>query len=272
MASSDDAAATRIDNRLSAGQLSEAPADGFIIPRDPPPPDRDADVFPAGVDAARLKAIRDDAVATRAETTCMLGIFAALEKQDDAALRRESLGRTSYAQLYRQPAEYRGRAVTVAGVVRRVNRLAMPLNESALPKHFYQVWLFPEDNPSVPMVACCLHLPPGFPTGLKLEEQAELTGVFFKRWPYEAADGLRSAPTLLAKSLQWRRPPPPAEQPPVDAVPIAYVVLAAVGLTLLTTLWIYWRTKPPRPTLPDAPPDFSALESPERNDGTADNA
>jgi hypothetical protein len=260
-------AAAPIDNRLPVGALSEAPADGFIIPQNQSPSETDADRREAatlGMTPAQIKAIRDDAVASRAEEARMLAVFAALEKTPDATLKSESLGLTSYAQLYRQPAEYRGRVVSVSGVVRRVNRLAMLPNNYGLPEHFYQVWLFPDDNPSAPLVACCLRLPPGFPTGLKVEEQAEVTGVFFKRWPYEAADGLRTAPTLLAKTLQWRRPAPLPEQQPVNAGAIPWVVLAAVGLTLLTTLWIYWRTKPPRPKLPDAPPDFSALETTER--------
>ena len=48
-----------------------------------------------------------------------------LNRTDPETLNKASLGPVSYAQLFRQPNQYRGRLVTVSGVVRRANRLEL---------------------------------------------------------------------------------------------------------------------------------------------------
>jgi hypothetical protein len=45
----------------------------------------------------------------------------------------------------------------------------------------------------------------------KIHERVEVTGYFFKRWVYRAADGLNSVPLIVAATPTWlqRTPPPP---------------------------------------------------------------
>ena len=100
-------------------------------------------------------------------------------------------------------------------------------------KQYYQVWLWPSDNPSAPMVVYCLRLPQGFPTGMELAEPADVTGYFFKRWAYQANDALRAAPELLARTLQWEQRPVMTPPQPVETWPIPLVVGAAALAALV---------------------------------------
>ncbi len=192
-----------------------------------------------------------------------------LNRTDSETLRQASLGPVSYAQLFRQPSQYRGRLVTVSGVVHRANRVELPSNDYGI-KQYYQVWLWPSDNPSAPIVVYCLRLPKDFPTGMELAEPAAVTGYFFKRWAYQANDALCAAPELLARSLQWQQRPAVTPPQPVETWPIPLVVGAAALAALLATGIVYLRTRPTRPDLPDRPPNFDALYEMDQQNRPAD--
>jgi hypothetical protein len=214
--------------------------------------------FP-GVEPAELDAIRDDTPSSRAEQTCSLRLLNILKTADLDTLRKASLGPVTYAQLFRQPDHYRGQLVTVSGIVRRANPIDLFANTWGI-KQYYQVWLWPADNPSSPMMVYCLQLPKGFTTGMELAEQADVTGFFFKRCAYEAKDGLRTAPEILAGTLTWQRRPLMSPEP-VETWAIPLVVGTAALVALLAAWYVYLRTRPSQPTLPDRPPDFSKLDN-----------
>ena len=171
--------------------------------------------------------------------------------------------------MFRQPNQYRGRLVTVSGVVHRANRVELLPNDYGI-KQYYQVWLWPSDNPSAPIVVYCLRLPQGFPTGMELAEQAEVTGYFFKRWAYQANDALRTAPELLARTLQWEQRPVMTPPQPAETWPIPLVVGVAALAALLAAGIVYLRTRPTRPDLPDRPPNFDALCEMDQQERPAD--
>ena len=259
-----------IDNRLEtvAGQPS-AP-NSFVVSKEGPAKERAkggrrlSDVKPGD-----FEAVRDDAPSTRDERACSLRLLDILDRTDPQALSKASLGRVTYAQLFRQPDQYRGRLVTVLGVVRRAHRVELPKNEFGI-REYYQTWLWPTDNPSAPMVVYCLRLPRGFPTGMGLAEQAEVTGFFFKRWAYQAQDALRTAPTLLAPTLQWHKRPVMGFEAPAEPWAIPLVACLAVLFALLAICYVYLWTRPTRPTLPDRPPDFGILRETEHPEEIAD--
>jgi hypothetical protein len=255
-----------IDNRLNAPHKMESP-DSFSIPKEQPAEEEKVvdrgDLFP-GVNPAWFKAIRDDAISSRDEQPCTLALLNILQKTDLDRLRKASMGRIAYAQLFRQPGEYRGRLVTVSGTVHGVYRVELPENQYGL-KEYYQVWLAPPDNRFNPLVIYCLNLPKGFPTGDNIAEEAEVTGFFLKRWVYRAKDTLRVAPTLLAKTLQWEKRPVMQQESPADARFIAGMVVVVFLLAMLTALFIYLRTRPSRFVLPEGPLDFEKLRSMEES-------
>jgi hypothetical protein len=191
-----------------------------------------------------LGAIRDDRPSSVEERDVSLRLLNVLNNTGEAALRKTSVGPVSYAQLFRQSEAYRGKLVTVSGIVHRAHRLELAPNSYGIDA-YYQVWLFPNDNPASPVVAYCLWLPEDFPLGMEIAESVSLTGLFFKRWAYQAQDTVRTAPSLLARTLHWTQSSGPRELP---TSPMAAPVVIGTGI-LLTGLflgYVYLRWRPRR--------------------------
>ena len=75
---------------------------------------------------------------------------------------------------------------------------------------------------------------------MAIEEQVELDGFFFKRWPYAATDTVRSAPVVLAKSIRWIAAKPEESAPPMSpATIVAVAALAALAVAVL----VWWQTR-----------------------------
>jgi hypothetical protein len=262
-----------IDNRLDAVEPDKSlPPDTFEVVREHPAA-KSADVrgyFP-GVKATNFEAVRDDSPSRRGEQACSLHLLDILNRTKPQTLRRASMGPISYAQLFRQPSQYRGRLVTVSGTVRRASRIELSDNDYGL-KEYYQIWLWPVDNPTAPMVIYCLRLPKGFPLGMEIAEQVELTGFFFKRLAYRAKDTIRLAPELLAGSLQWDQRPVMTPTEPAETWPIPVVVCVALALALSAAAYVYYRTRPGQRLLPDRPPNFDVLRTANPQKGDADDA
>ncbi len=240
---------TDVDTRLREGRQERDIPDAFFSPREVQPlPDASEDLF-TGVNPSFLAAVRDDSFFRSAEYDAWFHLLRILKYAAPDRLAEASDGRVSFVQLFQQSNDYRGRIVSLKGTVRRAFPLTPPKNDYGIDR-YYQLWLFPDDNPSSPIIVFCLDIPKGFPTGMTLVERAELTGFYFKRLAYEAADTLRTAPTVLARGIQWqpapkRQPvgPPPAGSPWL-VIGVALVCSAAV------VTYVYWRTrrtKAPRP-------------------------
>lgn len=176
------------------------------------------------LDAVFLDSVRDNTVFRLAEKDAWFRLFEQLERRDLADLQRASPGYVGFLQLYKQPTAYRGKLVTVSGTVRMGYYREAPKNFYGI-SGYYVFWLKPAGAKS-PIVVYCLEIPAGFPDVAKLEragerpqldEQAEFTGFFFKRWAYRAQDDTRLAPLILAKAPRWEPRPDAsraADQPP----------------------------------------------------------
>jgi hypothetical protein len=198
-----------------------------------------ADRFP-GVRPECLDAIRDKARFAPQEYDAWFHLLGILAKTDPATLRHASIGRISRLQLSEQSKEYRGEVVTVRGTIRRAHRLRAPENDYGI-ESYYQTWLEPDDGSAAPIVVYCLELPEGFPVGMTLAEDVEATGFYFKRWLYEAADGLELAPVVLARTIQ-PRPAPPASSVPGGIVGLIVVVGVALALAAAVVIFVAKRT------------------------------
>jgi len=93
------------------------------------------------------------------------------------------------------------------------------------------------------MVVYCLRLPDGFPTGMSLSEEAEITGFFFKRWAYKAQDTMRSAPVLLARTVRWYERPEVAEEPPSSFLSLLLMIAGSAAVALAAAIYIAYRTR-----------------------------
>jgi hypothetical protein len=184
-----------------------------------------------GVSVEQLQTIRDDTVFRRAETEAWFSWFglltSAVEMKSVAGIQPTPV---NFLQLFRQPDENRGRLVRVSGVVRRAHQVAAQPNDQGI-AHFYQCWLFPDEVGGNPIVIYALDMPDGFPIGMGLREEVAFTGLFFKRWAYQAKGGIMTAPLVLAANGAWTpRPlPTPIRLPSLPWVAAALGLAAVVG-------------------------------------------
>jgi hypothetical protein len=246
------APAVPFDNKLENGGLRTArdPADTFVAA-----PDVEAD---GSIEAARGQ-IQDDTVIFRpAEREIW---FHEVQRVRDAApdaMKRESLGRVAYLQLARQPADYRGKVVTVAGTVRMAYRAPAAENDLGIEEYFVY-WLQPAGGPDSPIVVYALDSPAGFPKiapnmqeaqkkSAQLREEVEITGVFFKRCAYAGQGGTYTAPLMIANVPNWHRRQPIAAPPASNLSAREVAALAAVALVLAIciTAVVWKRSRRPR--------------------------
>ncbi|MFW6124516.1 MAG: hypothetical protein ACOC46_00090 [Pirellulales bacterium] len=244
------------DTRLQAAD-DNGPPDAIFMPRDVEPPrDRSGEYFP-GVRPGYLGEVRDDAFFRDREKDAWFHLLAILQRTDAEQITEASTGRASFAQLFQQSDDYRGRLVTLQGTARRAMPLDAPRNDYGM-EQYWQVWLSPVDNPSSPIILYCLNLPDGFPTGMDIRQPITTTGFYFKRLAYEATDTLRTAPTVLVKTLRWT-PPAPAQRSRVY-LPLWAIVLIALAASAVVVAYVYAKTRSQAANQRDLPPpDFQHL-------------
>lgn len=253
-----------IDTRLHPTIPAEPVAGEFVSPtRSDSPPLPSRDYFPS-VRPELLDAVRDDTVFRAAENQAFFHLFGVLNQTDDATLQAASKGQLAFVQLFQQSAEHRGELVSIRGTVRRCHLVSAAANDFGI-QNYYQTWIQMYDNPTAPAVAYVLQLPAGFPTGMNLREEVELTGFYFKRWAYKAEIGINTAPLLLARTVRWERPVVAATSPP-GAWTVAGIVGGATTVAAVVVGLMLSRGRPTRRSVRPqevaiGPPPDSATEA-----------
>ena len=228
---------------LAEGRLAANATSGSL-----PPADGDAPRLPpqkrlfSGIPPKLWDQVRDDTPLRASEHEAFFRLLRKLAQTPPAELAAQTSGPVAYTQLLQQPKAYRGEMVTLVGRVRRAFHLSAARNQLGV-DHLYQTWLEPADR-SEPVVIYLAELPPGFPEGMDLDENVQVHAVFFKRWPYRAASGLRSAPLLLARTLQWQRPAartPPAQGDVGWGGPTLLLAAMALAVVMLGALTFWFR-------------------------------
>lgn len=233
-----------VDTRVSPRSLEHEIPGTFVSPAGPetqPEPNNSGHYF-RGVMSNYLQTVRDDSPFVHAEQDAWFNLLDVLNKADLDDLKRASRGPTTFVQLYRQSDEYRGELVTLRGIVRRVYRVAAPKNDYGL-KYYYQIWLTPDDNLSNVEVVFCLRLPPGFPMGEGLSEHVEVAGFHFKRWLYRAQDTLRSAPVVLAQTIELQRRPVFGRRSDEGLGGVLTILVGTALAAMLFAVFLYFRTR-----------------------------
>jgi hypothetical protein len=159
-----------------------------------------------------LAQVRDDATFLRPdENQIWFHLLHELQSHSAKDLSTKSVGVVGYSAMHNQPEFYRGKLVTVKAQVRWVNRVPAINNYLGI-KEFNVLYLAPEGVEDNPVVVYCLGLPPGFPTlkeqnhasgMMKVYEDVEVTGYFFKRGAYRGKDANYTAPLILANVPNW---------------------------------------------------------------------
>jgi hypothetical protein len=186
-----------------------------------------------------LDEVQDNAVLRIPEREAWLALFQLVRDRTPEEIRAVSEGRVGFVQLYEQPQFYRGRGVTIRGNIRRAEWEQAPKNALGI-EGYWRCFLFPAGGPPSPIIVYFLVLPPGFPTGVDVNEEIEATGFFFKRMAYHATDTLRLAPLVIARTPQWTPPEArPSEAPQWEAI-VGLVVVALLVAILIAWLAYYW--------------------------------
>jgi hypothetical protein len=195
--------------------------------------------------------VQDDTIVFRpAEREIWFHDLARVHDADEEQLAKGSHGRVAYLQLFKQPADYRGQIVTIAGTVRMAYRASAPANYLGVNEYFVY-WVHPAGGPDAPFVVYALEAPPGFPriadrtadgkaSPGKMHEDVTVTGVFFKRCAYPAQGGTYTAPLLIAKVPDWKPPVvSEAANPFASPLRLAGIALAAflLAVCLTAVLW-----------------------------------
>lgn len=168
-----------------------------------------------------------------------------------------------FVDLFLHPDEYRGKAVTLRGYVRKLISYPADSPDGGGPQTLYEAWLFTDDSHGNPAVVVCSEIPEGIPTGDDINEQVSVTGYFFKMYGYSARDTTRVAPMILARELVWY---PAAEHAAWRPTALHYGLLGAGVLGLVLVVWRVSRgdrhagRRRLHAETEDAPPDFREFD------------
>ena len=212
------------------------------------------------IDRLSLGEVQDNTVWRAAEQHAWFRLLEQLRESELQQLRHTSTGRASFVQLFRQPAEYRGKLVTVDGRAKLGYRVAAPRNIHGI-EHYYIFWLQPSGGQNSPFVVYSLDLPQGFPAvqdkdrdgaATTLDEDVMFDAYFFKRWAYRAQDGVNTAPLLLAKAPIWQ---PRANRTASRTMPSLLIttlsIVGVLGISIGLAYLAYVASNRPRNTALD---------------------
>lgn len=211
------------------GVLFGSPAAPLASPSEPPPV----------VEGVAFDDVVDNTFFRDEEQAAWFGVLSELKQADDASLSANA-SPVAYAELASQPEAYRGRAVRVAGTVRRIESVAPAENDAGV-ETLHRVTLQPTGGGVWPITVYTLAAPPED----LLENRATAAGYFFKNQSYRWADGVGVTPIVLAKRLALSAAESPQETgvatatlserdlefEPTDGEPVGRTLLAHLGVS-----------------------------------------
>ena len=158
-----------------------------------------------------------------------------------------------FVDLFTHSDFYRGRPVTLHGVMRKLTRFELGKNSLGL-DHAYEGWVYTSDSQGLPAVVVFTSKDDRLPVNGDIQEEVRFTGYFFKMYGYDAHDMTRKAPMFLAGEVEWKPHPYQGAQKPWG---IEWYALVTMGFLLVC--YMIWQTNrkemPPRPPLA-IEPDF----------------
>ena len=158
-----------------------------------------------------------------------------------------------FVDLFTHSDFYRGRPVTLRGVMRKLTKFELGKNSLGL-DHAYEGWVYTSDSQGIPTVVVFTSKDDRLPVNGDIQEEVQFTGYFFKTYGYDAQDMTRKAPMILAGEVEWKPHPYKSVYKPMG---IEWYALVTMGFLL--TCYMIWQTNrkemPPRPPLA-IEPDF----------------
>lgn len=214
--------------------------------------------FQDQLDSIALLRVADDTVMRPADHQVFFRFLL-----DPLPVAKADLSSITFLQLLKQSEDYRGKPVTIRGRVKEVIRQPAPKNRSGI-EEIYIYWLMLEGGPTSPIRICSIKPPEGFPeikpsdgkTRQRFQEDIVLRGYFLKRFAYQAKDGDRTAPFILATQPTWLPTKTLREETTDEAfmhdmqfmVPVT--ILVSFVIVALVYVVAFRRTTHPSPTGP----------------------
>lgn len=192
------------------------------------------------VDTVLLSRVKDKTPRRAEESEAIYQILCVAATKAPGELHREARKDVLFANLFNDPGEYRGKPVHIRGILRRLVRWeGKELKNAYGIPHFYEGWVFTEDQPHNPIQILFTKLPEGLEPGTELKENVAFDGYFFKLFAYQALDRKwHAAPMLLGYELDWQR------VPTSNIAPNAILTLLGIAsVFLLAGLAIWWQSK-----------------------------
>jgi hypothetical protein len=190
--------------RPTAGSTTQpGPDHDPARPPTPTPEIRAAVAIPA----EDLAAITDDSVGLRSEEIGPYHRILARARDLPNRYLESVASDTAFPVLLRQPEQFRGSVISVAGDLRRLMRFPIRENDEGI-SELYEALVFTADSGTTPYRIRLTQPPLGLPTGRMITPPVpvRVVGYFFKRDQYIVEEDLRihSAPMLLAQRIDRR--------------------------------------------------------------------
>lgn len=142
-----------------------------------------------------------------------------------------------FVDIFQNPDVYRGRPVTLHGVMRSLTKIDPGKNDRDI-HDVYEGWIFTDDGQSNPAVVVFLSKPEGLKVGGDLTEEVRLTGYFFKMYGYQSQEKVRKAPLILAGEVEWRQ-----SREGYRAQSLGVEVYLLVTLVFLLLGFVWWQAQ-----------------------------
>lgn len=168
--------------------------------------------------------------------------------------RRKFADFPQFVDLFTHPEFYRGRPVTIQGVMRKLTKLDLGKNSLDLDQA-YEGWVYTPDCQGNPTVVVFTSRDERLPVSGDLQEEVRFTGYFFKMYGYDAFDTPRKAPLIIAGEVE--RMPHGFHSVYRYLNPSWYLMTAMLFLFGCYVIWqINRQSMSPRP-LAQVEPDFN---------------
>ncbi len=158
--------------------------------------------------------VTDNAPFRDAEQAAWFRVINTVRAAEVEALSSQSIGLVGYAALSSQPDVYRGRVLSVAGTVHRVEAVTPATNDAGIDR-LWRVTMQPLGGEVWPITVYTLEEPRGVADE---PYEASAIGVFFKKLSYRWAEGVGVTPVVVARRLETTLD---ASANKTDATPLA---------------------------------------------------
>jgi hypothetical protein len=153
----------------------------------------------------------------------------------------------TYADLFNEPARYRGQNIHLEGRLVRLRRLDAPLTVAEVgARDLYEGWIFDQRFRNNLWCVLFLRLPAGILVGERIDYPVSFDGYSFKRYRYKAGDSLRPeegrevplliGPTVTLLPTAADRP----NEPPAAAEWLPTLLIILVGMLILVGGLGWW--------------------------------